>query len=136
MRRFVVPLLFLMIYCITGYTWNAAGHKLVAQIAYDNLSPQAKKMCSQIFQVKEQDLEPYFVSISIWMDEIRKRNVHQFDSLHYVDIPFTKDKSKLTKIRPRNAIWAINQFGAHDATAQNPSIADRVRHFYKTVKLH
>ena len=35
-----------------------------------------------------------------------------------------------------DAIWAINQFGAHDATAQNPSLADRVRHFYKTVKTH
>lgn len=34
-----------------------------------------------------------------------------------------------------DAIWAINQFCAHDATAKNPSIHDRVRHFYKSVKM-
>lgn len=108
MRRLVLLVLFI-IYSITGYTWNAAGHKLVAQIAYDNLSPQAKKRCSQIFQIKEQDLAPYFVTVSTWLDEIRKRNAHQFNSLHYIDIPFTKDKSKLPKVKPRNALWAIKQ---------------------------
>lgn len=108
MRRFVF-LLFLSVFNSTGYTWNAAGHKLLAQIAYDNLSPQAKKMCSQILQVKEQALPFYFVKLSTWMDEIRRRNVHQFDSLHYVDLPFSKDRTKLPKVRPRNALWAIHQ---------------------------
>ncbi|RUR13185.1 S1/P1 nuclease [Legionella sp. km772] len=107
MRRLV--LLLLIVFSITGYTWNGAGHKLVAQIAYDNLSPHAKKMCSQIFQVREQDLESYFVTISTWLDDIRKKNLRQFNSLHYIDIPFTKDKSKLMRIKPRNAVWAIKQ---------------------------
>lgn len=108
MRRFVL-LLILFVYNITGYSWNAAGHKLVAQIAYDNLSPQAKKVCSQIFHVKEQNLQFYFVTISTWMDDIRRRNVHQFNSWHYVDIPFTKDKTKLPEIKSQNAVWAIHQ---------------------------
>ena len=105
----LVPLLFLVIYSITGYAWNAAGHRLTAQIAYDNLSPAAKNMCGHLLDVKEQALEANFVDSSVWLDAIRKKNIYQFASLHYVDIPFTKDKSKLPKIKPRNAIWAIKQ---------------------------
>ncbi len=108
MKR-VIFLFLLIIYHSSGYSWNATGHQLVAQIAYDNLSPQAKKMCSQILQVQENDLEPYFVNASTWLDEIRKKNIHQLDSLHYIDIPFTKDKSPLPAINSKNALWGIKE---------------------------
>ena len=107
--RLFFALCFFIVDITCGYAWNGAGHKLVAQIAYDNLSPHAKSMCGQIFQIRERDLEVYFVTASTWLDDIRKRNVYQFAKLHYIDIPFTKDKSKLPKIKPRNALWAIKQ---------------------------
>lgn len=91
------------------YAWNAAGHQLVAQIAYDNLSPAAKKMCVALLNVKEHSLESSFIASSVWLDEIRKKHVHQFNTLHYIDIPFTKDQSPLPAAKPRNALWAIKQ---------------------------
>lgn len=93
----------------TSYSWNATGHQLVAQIAYNHLTPEGKRLCSTVFDVSEASLEPYFVSISTWLDAIRKKNVHQFDAWHYVDIPFTRDKSKLPAVNQRNALWAIKQ---------------------------
>jgi hypothetical protein len=108
MYRFIA-LLFFVIGSSSGYAWNAAGHKLVAQIAYDNLTPAAKHRCSTLFNLPDKSLEPYFIKSSVWLDEIRKSKTHQFDTLHYIDIPFSKDKSKLPPIKPRNALWAIKQ---------------------------
>lgn len=99
----------LVFHCLLGYAWNAAGHQLVAQIAYDNLSPQAKERCAKILNVNENDLELSFIAASTWLDEIRGRKIYQFDLVHYIDIPFTKDHTPLPKIKKMNAVWAIKQ---------------------------
>jgi hypothetical protein len=108
MHRILI-VLFLFTYSLAGHTWNATGHKLIAQIAYDNLSPEAKKMCSRIFKVHPEDLQIYFINISTWMDDIRKKNIHQFDNLHYIDLAFSKDKTKLPPVNQRNALGAIKE---------------------------
>jgi hypothetical protein len=67
-------------------------------------------MCSKIFAIKNTHvLQIYFIDISTWLDKIRKENVHQFDTLHYIDLAFSKDKSKLPQVNPRNALWAIKE---------------------------
>ena len=105
-RIFIV--FFLLTYSLVGYTWNAAGHKLVAQIAYDNLTPVAKKMCGTIFNINDpKALEAYFINVATWLDEIRKKNIHQYDGWHYMNIPFSNDKTKLPELKHKNALWAI-----------------------------
>lgn len=92
-----------------AYAWTNAGHKLVAQIAYDNLSPDATKMCAKLMRVDIKHLNTRFVSSSTWLDAIRKKNNHRFDKLHYIDIPFSRDKSKLPSISKINALTGIRQ---------------------------
>jgi hypothetical protein len=99
-----------MMHSLAAYTWNAAGHKLVAQIAYDHLSPAAQQMCLDYLNIKDPKvLESSIIVASTWLDLIRKNKAYHFNQFHYVDLPFSKDKSKLPKIKQRNALWAINK---------------------------
>lgn len=100
--------LFLFTFNLTGYTWNAAGHKLIAQIAYDKLSPEARQMCADIFNIQGTvALQIYFVESSTWLDRIRRKHVHYFDEFHYVDIPFSRDGTPPPKEKKKNALTAI-----------------------------
>lgn len=106
--RSIFFIVFTLLYSLPGYAWNAVGHKLVAQIAYDNLSPAAQGMCRAFLHAPESSLEDNFIESAVWLDVIRK-HIHQLDVLHYINIPFTKDKSSLPEINSRNVLWAINE---------------------------
>lgn len=94
----------------TSYAWNALGHQLVAQIAYDHLTPQAKKMCEDYNHYLDSfSPSPNFVASSAWLDQIRRNDIHWFDNLHYIDIPFTNDDTKLPSVQEANALWGIKQ---------------------------
>lgn len=64
------------------HAWGPDGHKIVAQIAQDKLTPNASKSISQI--LGNQDL----ASVANWADTIKSRPewVHT-KSWHFVDIP-------------------------------------------------
>ncbi|KTD11165.1 3'-nucleotidase/nuclease [Legionella gratiana] len=109
MTRIIYALVccFWVLHC---YAWNAAGHKVVAQIAYDNLSPKAKTMCHKYLRSRTHNTpNSSFVSSSTWMDEIRFREVYWYDVMHYIDIPFSIDEISLPPIESTNAVWAIKQ---------------------------
>lgn len=86
------------------------GHQLVGQIAYDNLTPEAKKMCNKYNRMFNK-ASPIgnFVIAATWLDSLRQKDVHWFDSLHYIDIPFTKEDTPLPAIAEVNALVGIKQ---------------------------
>ncbi|BCA95510.1 nuclease [Legionella antarctica] len=106
----ILGTLFLLFLACNNYAWNAFGHKLVAQIAYDNLTPKARKMCDG-YNGTLYSSKPAlnFVTAAVWLDQLRKNDVHWFDSLHYIDIPFTRDQTKLPPVQNINALWGIKQ---------------------------
>jgi hypothetical protein len=90
------------------YGWNATGHKVVAQIAFDNLTPKAKVLCRAYLNASNNNmLEKRFLSASIWLDVLRKRGDKKLESLHYIDIPFSRDGTELIPIETPNASIAI-----------------------------
>jgi hypothetical protein len=94
----------------TSYAWNAAGHKVVAQIAYDNLSPNAKVMCDKYLRHHAYNsANARFVASATWMDQLRGKDIFWYDVMHYIDIPFSSDGSNLPPIESTNAVWAINK---------------------------
>ncbi len=110
MNMKLVIALFFTFGVISSYSWNAMGHKLVAQIAYDHLTPEAKSMCDKYTRSYNGTAKKgNFVSVASWMDLIRKKDIHWFDSLHYIDKPFTLDNSSLPVIQDANALWGIKQ---------------------------
>lgn len=130
MTRIIYVLIF-SFWVVHCYSWNAAGHKVVAQIAYDNLSPQAKAMCSKYLRSRARtNPKSSFVNASIWMDQIRFREVYWYDVMHYIDIPFSIDGTSLPAIESTNAVWAIKQamsvFASKKTTASEKQLALRM----------
>lgn len=106
----IIYVLVLCLGFLNSYAWNAAGHKVVAQIAYDNLSPKAKDMCYKYLRSHRYNTpNSSFVSASTWMDDIRWREVYWYDVMHYIDIPFSSDGTRLPPVESTNAIKAIKQ---------------------------
>jgi hypothetical protein len=97
-------------WALTSHAWNAAGHKVVAQIAYDNLSASAKIMCNKYLPTRFHRSEnERFVASATWMDQLRGKDIFWYDAMHYIDIPFSSDGSSLPPIESTNAVWAINK---------------------------
>lgn len=121
-------IIYALVFCLgalNSYAWNAAGHKVVAQIAYDNLSPKAKDMCYKYLRSRTHNTpNSSFVSASTWMDEIRFREVYWYDVMHYIDIPFSSDGTHVPPIEKTNAIKTIKQATAV-LSSKKTKVADK-----------
>jgi hypothetical protein len=108
----VYRILYALILCLClseGYTWNLQGHQVVAQIAYDQLTPQAKNMCAKYLNSRSKKLSnSAFIKAAIWLDLIKFKNIHRYDTVHYINIPFSTDGTNGFSIESRNVIWGIN----------------------------
>lgn len=95
---------------VTVFSWNALGHRLVAQIAYDEMSSHAKNTFSQYnYALDVVYKKQSFVNSSIWLDTLRHQDVNWFSAMHYIDIPFSDDGSVLTSPQKVNAVWAVEK---------------------------
>jgi len=89
--------------------WDSVGHRLVAQVAYDQLTPEKQKRVDQLISV----LAPYypnsdtFVKAATWADNLRFHDVSAFNPWHYIAIPYSTDGSELIPPDPVNIVWAI-----------------------------
>lgn len=73
--------LFFVAYCSWGYSDD--GHKIVAKIAWDNLTPNTKQEVQKILGVGEQS----FIDASLWADKVRGQwRYRHLKPLHYVNI--------------------------------------------------
>ncbi|KTC90223.1 S1/P1 nuclease [Fluoribacter dumoffii] len=112
MSRIIYGLIFCLA-TLNSYAWNAAGHKVVAQIAYDNLTPKAREMCYKYLRSRAHPTpNSSFVSASTWMDDIRWREVYWYDVMHYIDIPFSSDGTHIFPVESTNAVNTIKKAAA------------------------
>lgn len=85
------------------------GHQVAAQIAFDNLTPAAKEQCYKHLHTRsQQSFNTHFIKAAIWMDLIKLKNIHWYDTFHYIDIPFSNDGTTVPSIESINAVWGIN----------------------------
>lgn len=106
-RLFVLSILVLP-FSVMG--WSGVGHKVVAHIAYDHLTPEAKKAVDQLTQ---EDGNTYsarsrFVFGSTWADWSRARGDHRFRLWHYMDLPLAAQGMPTKPANPINAVYGIN----------------------------
>ena len=91
-----------------GYAWNALGHRLIAEIAYDELSPSAKTLFNRYNEALDRVYPPAsWDDAAVWLDTLRYQDIAWFSSLHYIDQPFSIDDTPLPIVQDRNAVWAI-----------------------------
>lgn len=77
------------IFATNLYAWDSNGHKLVAEIAYENLTPNAKKTVLLLLQTPPPGYR-YPLSFSnsaAWADWIRP-NTSQYDTWHYINLSY------------------------------------------------
>ncbi|WP_419418702.1 S1/P1 nuclease [Legionella sp. D16C41] len=95
---------------LSAHAWNSLGHRLVAQIAYDQLTPQAK----QLYDSYNHELDQVYgrrslVSSAPWLDRLRYRNELWLQALHFIDIPYSIDNTPTVEPDKVNAVYAINE---------------------------
>lgn len=125
----VIYILVFIFSALNSYAWNAAGHKVVAQIAFDNLSPAAQTMCHK-YLPGFQSAHLSFIASSTWMDQLRAKKIYWYDAMHYISIPFSDDGTKLPSVKKVNAVWAIKNaipvFIANNTNYSDKSLALRI----------
>lgn len=98
------------IFPLTTYAWNALGHMVVADIAYQHLNPLTReKVDSLVATLHEQyhDMTS-FQHMSYWPDLLRIQKIETYTHWHYIDMPFSNDGTPLKNtIDTDNAVWAL-----------------------------
>lgn len=93
--------LFIIFCCVhSAWGWDSIGHMLTAQIAWEQLSPEARagvegmlaKFNEQKASERGEDAPYDFVTAACWMDDIRgMKDRYDFGAWHYVNLPFNRD---------------------------------------------
>ena len=92
------------------FAWNATGHRLIAQIAYNNMTPHAQQLFNQYNRAMDKIYKPQsFIDAAVWLDTLRYQGISWFTTMHYVDLPFTNDGTPLPPLQEINALWAIEK---------------------------
>ncbi|MDP1604668.1 MAG: S1/P1 nuclease [Legionella sp.] len=102
--------LLLLIINTHAYSWNSLGHRLIAQIAYDNLNSDTKNLYNNY----NHNLDKVYgarnlVNAAPWLDSLRYLNELWLQPMHYIDIPFSRDGTALIQPDATNAVSAIEK---------------------------
>lgn len=121
---------------VPAAAWGATGHMVVAEIAYRQLTPEARAEADRLIGVLRA-ADPRtgsFVPAAVWMDEIRGSGLRAFDTWHYINLPINADG--LAAVPPAldtNVVWGIEQMAG---TLADPEAQDFERAFALRVLLH
>lgn len=90
------------------WAWNALGHRLIGQIAYDNLDSDTRSILSKYNKLLNSKGRKYsLVDASCWLDTLYADKYKDFRELHYINLPYTVDGSKSPKVHSYNVVFAI-----------------------------
>lgn len=109
--RKLLFLLFCFLTCFKVFAWNGDGHRFVAQIAYDNLTPQARRQVDKLTGLLGDRYRgrSRFIYISTWADHIRAKGDQRFNKWHYVSLPISVHNAPTKPMDNNNAAFAIEK---------------------------
>ncbi len=116
--------------------WWDPGHLVTAMIAYENLTPEAKKQVDALTKQLQRDY-PYvnhFITTGPWPDDLKAEGVRTFDTWHYTNIPLNTNRLALADAPVIDIIWAINQMDKVLGTKTAKPV-DKARHLAFLVHL-
>lgn len=113
MRKFLVTVVFFLMLeslSVSVFAWNAVGHRIIAQIAYDQLTPIAKAKIDALTMVMFHSsyADNRFARASTWPDQL-KRKTARYNSWHYINLPLVENGIHPPRLNPDNVVWAIAQ---------------------------
>lgn len=103
----------------SALAWGPAGHRIIAQIAQDNLSPAARSQVSRILKGASMS------SVATWADIVRNTGRPETAGWHFVDIPLKADSYDAERDCPKDdcIVAKIDDFRA--ALANSSSTTQR-----------
>lgn len=132
-NRFLITLLF----CILAspvFAWNATGHKVIAEIAYENLTPTVKiqinTLLSARFRSRYEDGR--FLQAATWPDRMKSHN-KKYNMWHFIDMPLVADHVMPPSVDPKNVVWAISYA---EQMVKNTDISKKTRAKYLSFLIH
>lgn len=102
----------LALFSCSSFAWNAMGHMLVAQIAYDQLTPAAKKQVDQLNSLLAANYPKAngFIASAPWPDDLKGDDVHLFNTWHYITLGFSYDGTAIpAPPADSHVAWAIQE---------------------------
>lgn len=104
---------FLLLISLTSHAWNALGHMVVAQIAYQQLQADVREKVDYLslcFNREYPEMTSY-LDLAYWPDTLRGQNIQLFTHWHYIDNPISFDNtpSNNNHLDTDNAVWAESQ---------------------------
>jgi hypothetical protein len=143
MQNIIQVLLFLLLFTFLpsqAIAWSAQGHRIVAHIAYAQLTPTAKKRVDYLIQMPIKGYPLYgktFIASSTWADQIRKAplpEAKKFKSWHFINIPFSTNPALvLPKISQNNLLQALNE---NRQVLENPTASSSEKAFALRFFIH
>ena len=92
MGRFITSLGVFLSLQFSAQAWNAEGHMVVAQIAYNHLNPVARARCDALIAIaltNSTATTSNFVTASVWADD--NKTALGTGNWHFIDLPFSLD---------------------------------------------
>jgi len=98
----IVRCLVLFGFAHTLYAWNANGHALIGEMAFQYLTPTTKLWVSH-YLGPEMNIK----QASVWMDQFYQTRFKQMRKLHYINLPYG-DEQYFPQLESQNALTAIH----------------------------
>lgn len=111
MRNKIWLLVFLLYSC-SSFSWNALGHMVIANIAYENLDKVTQNKVDKMVGYFHQEYKNIdsLIKMAPWPDALRGQKIETFTHWHYINLPIATDNRDLsTKLDTDNAVWALEK---------------------------
>jgi hypothetical protein len=121
-RVFWFSVFVLCVSAVPGFGWNSTGHKVVAFIAWDQLTPKTRQAVTDLLkqhprydkdllldapadESPDEQARTAFATAATWPDMVRSQNnpmnaTHNHPAWHYIDIPYCVGNQKVTEAPP------------------------------------
>ncbi|MBV7528507.1 S1/P1 nuclease [Chitinophaga sp. sic0106] len=94
-KKLIFTLLLGVLLPFAGFAWGPIGHRVVAEIAYNHLTPQARKAVAAILG------RTSMAMVANWPDFIKSDTTHKYDhtnTWHYLDFPAGVERAEFDRL--------------------------------------
>lgn len=118
--------------------WWETGHMTVAQVAYEELTPQARaeadRLIALLNMAQPEAERRHFVPAAVWMDEVKARGLRTFDQWHYINIPYNPEG--LGVVEDAKEVNVVSMLESLSKTLQAKQAGDFEKAFALRMILH
>jgi hypothetical protein len=118
----VIPLCILLLWSQDAFAWGRTGHRVVALIAEERLSPRAKEQVAALLAVEGRTK---LWQVATWADKVKRKNGPN-GPMHTVRLPLSAQSYDATRDCPKSRC-VVAQIESARAKLANPGLSELER---------